>query len=338
MVKRFSKFVALATTITMLAAPVSVFAADASADATTSPASGSVTASGELEGWVDKEVFCVELPTIAENDTTFQFRLDPQDLIGETKTDDDKYGVDGLELADSDTSAGLYFIDADGKLSSTSAALTATNKSSVDVSVSVSATLANATGLTLASSDAFAGVEDKNSIYLELTAKNADGDVSANALANGTAKYEGTLASSDAYSVAVSGDAYVYELDSSATDFDSVDFYLTGKCNQAEGVDWSSLTNIAPTVTVKWTLSAASTGYLSAKSVSATSNTVTMTLPDGVTLKSIVTSSGVTFKAGTQYTNKNGVLTFTAAAINAQKGNTATLTFSDGTTETIAFQ
>jgi hypothetical protein len=340
MVKRFSKFVALATTITMLAAPVSVFAANASGDATTSPASGSTTASGELEGWVNKSVFCVELPTVNENDTTFQFRLDPQDLIGETKTDDGKYGVDGLELADSDTSAGLYFIDSDGKFSSTSAALTATNKSSVDVSVSVSATLANATGLTLASSDAFAGVENKNSIYLELAAKNSDGDVSANALADGTAKYEGTLASADAdYSVVVSGDGYDYQLDPSATGFDSVDFYLTGACNQAADVDWSKLTNIAPTVTVKWTLKAASTGYLGATSISATSNIVDVTLPDGVTIKSLSLPTGAlsTGKNG-QYTYANGKLTFTTNFCNNQKGKTVTVTFSDGTTETLSIE
>jgi hypothetical protein len=332
MVKRFSKFVALATTITMLAAPVSVFAADPT-EVTTSPASGSATASGELEGWVDKEVFCVELPTIDEDDTTFQFVLDPQNLIGQTADTNSKQLASGVSSGD-----GLYFTVTDG-LSSTSEALTATNKSSVDVDISVSATLTNYTGVTLSSDKDLSGDADKNSIYLALVASGEA--VSSNALANGTATYEGTLASADAaYAVTLDNGEYGYTLDENyAGEFDSVDFYLTGKCNQNADVDWSSLTDIAPTVTVKWTLSAASTGYLSAKSVSATSNTVNVTLPDGVTLKSLSSSNkAVTMKAGSQYTYKNNVLTFTTAFCTNQAGTTVTVTFSDGTTETLAVQ
>ena len=63
---------------------------------------GRTTGSGKVEGSTSDKVFRVELPTIAENDDTFNYIIDPLGLIEEAGAD--RYGALTFEA-----STSVYF-------------------------------------------------------------------------------------------------------------------------------------------------------------------------------------------------------------------------------------
>lgn len=254
--KNLSKFVALALAGAMMIAPLPVSAAEIDSE---DAAQGSTSGDGNVEGIVNKDVFKVELPTIPDDgsDTTFDFILDPQGLIKDTN------GAAHTGDTFDENAKGLYFANPqDGggnKYMASSPALTAKNKGTTDVDVTLTAT-ANTlsdSGYTIGLSEDETFTGDKStSIYLALVS----GDQTA-ALTKDGATITNTLSAApeDAYEVTYdnTNSNYVYGLTAAAqaadyTGFDSLDFNMTGACNTA--ADWAVAKDATPGVDVAWEL------------------------------------------------------------------------------------
>jgi hypothetical protein len=206
---------------------------------------GRTTGSGKVEGSTSDKVFRVELPTIAENDDTFNYIIDPLGLIEEAGAD--RYGALTFEA-----STSVYFKNTGTTITEDYAhesdALTVKNYSTdpVDLTVTVKAT--DVEGITLTDDETFAN--DKNtSLYLALQGVKADGtDDSANigkVGSTGVAQITKQLAKIGTGS-ATGKEPYVikwnpirdqYEYVWNATTDATVDQYsfkLTGKCNPVD--------------------------------------------------------------------------------------------------------
>lgn len=256
--KKFGKkLMALAMAGVLMCAPLTAFATEVDDE---SAAQGNLAGTGDVEGIVNKDVFKVVLPTVATGDTTFNFILDPQGLIKDTA------GAKYTGATFDANAKGLYFantVDSATTYKATSPALTATNKGTVDVDVTLTATADAATlkddtkGYTigLAADDTFAN-DKTTSVYLALVS----GDQTAALSADG-ATITDTLAAApaDAYEVTydTTDSKYKYGLTAAAqaadyNGFKSIDFSLTGACNTA--ADWAAAEDAAPSVNVAWTI------------------------------------------------------------------------------------
>lgn len=329
--KKIAGLMALTMVATM--SPMTVFAADE----TTSPATGNMQAGGTFEGTVDTDVFCVVLPTNTAG--SIDFKMDPECLIDKTSGGSLGSGV----TTQSDNA--LYFTNTGSSgtptYSSTSDALTIINKSSIDVDVTVTATLADFDGITLTDDNTFTD-DTSASLYLALTdgatsspqvsaiTQNEDKTVkeaSINAKIAGTpSKYEYKYASG----------TYSYAIKSGVTDndFSSYSFYLTGATN-SDG-DWSNLSTIAPKATIAWTVKEHVDSYLTGTQM--TSTNLSFPIASGAPeIKSVMLTSSI---LTTPYDIKSlCTITSTALTFNEylkdHKGGTITVTFDGGATETI---
>ena len=238
---------------------------------------GSQTGTGDIEGIVNTDVFSVALPTAT--DETYSFILDPQGLIEATES----AAYSGATFEGDN----LYFKTSDSTYGDTSAVLTAVNKSSFGVDISLKATLTGYDGLTVASSadDATSDTEDP-AIYLAIkkeagtVAHDATTpysiDLTYSATSEAIVESEGVAAanvtmalaapaadtnSKSAYVYSYAGDEYSYELNNAwEGEFNGVAFALTGAINtydptSASTVDgWADLANITPSVNVVWSI------------------------------------------------------------------------------------
>lgn len=293
---------------------------------------GSSTGTGSLEGTVDNEKWSVVLPVVETDDTTFNFILDPEGLIKQTKGEryTDETFEDGANVFFTNTAEGKTYDH-----SSTSDSLTATNKSTMAVEITVSATVKNYDGITLTTDKTFAN--DKNaSLYLAL----ADGTNTKAVDTTGSASITSKInaAADGAYKTKWNADSEKYELvesDEAKEDdydgFSSYTFNMTGKCNAAG--DWSKLATVAPTVEVTW--SVAEYTEKKAPSIATTSYTLAKDTPIEVAVDlgkgdlAATGISGITFTSSTgaaktlatsSYTLADGKLTFAASYINTLIG------------------
>lgn len=297
--KKFSKkLMALAMAGVMLCSPLTAAAAMGTGNETDDRAvaltGGSSTGTGELEGWVDSEVFIVVLPTEDVDDSTYNFKLDPQHLLN--KTQSDSYP---------DADATVWF----GTNPGTSGALTAKSKSNIPVELSVSATVDGLKGesseIVMTDDDTFAD-DTSTSLYMGV---NLDGATAAIAAGKTEAKASATLeaVAEDKFEFkydAGSSPKYTYEFIGSDTDAMQADFALKAACN--DNADWGAVAadTIAPKVTVAWSMkpyvetpetdgtTALTFNYTGAKPANAT---ITFNTPSGAAWKP---------QAG-QYTNGN---------------------------------
>ena len=135
---------------------------------------------------------------------------------------------------------------------------------------------------------------------------------------------------------------YTAKADADASSWKKTTVQLSGKTNQKDVT--SDMT--APQIKLTWTIGKHVDSYASASTMSASSNSVTLSLPDGVTLsKAEITHADGTnaIALSNQYTLNGSVLTVPADNITAWLGlNPAytklVLTFSDGKSETITMQ
>ncbi len=297
---------------------------------------GTTAGTGAVEGYVDTDVFQVVLPT----ETSFSFIIDPQGLIAATTAA--AYSGSTFE-----SGATLFFANTDGTYdySSTSDTYTITNKSSVDVDVTVAATLTDYDGIEVSDSSTFAS--SNPAIYLALvsgdtTTAIAESDDKASATLTGSADE----APDGAYSITYSEGKYSYTLDTANEyDFDTYTFNLIGASNA--NADWSDLTEAAPTVSVTWTV----TEHVDAPTFTATSTGLTYTTGSGdAALESItsimLTLNGKAFDGynanGTAWsaaTDEEGVITFdtkyTAYYTDTTNGYTATVTYENAAGDTV---
>lgn len=312
-----TKVAALLLAGAMMIAPVTVYAADTEV---TDPetATGTIQGSGDVEAIVDKDIFAVVLPTVADHASTFNFILDPQEVIKSTNN----AAYPGATFNDH---TGVYFNSATDTYGKDSAVLTATNKSSYDVDITLSATasaLSDSTkGYTipLTSDDTFAG-DTTTSLYLALVS----GGQTEPLTSKGATITSKIAALPDAYEIAYdnASNEYKYQLKASATGFETSTFNMTGACNK--NADWTIAKDATPTVDVTWDVSRhfvapKSDGtvdvvipYTGAKPAN---GSIELTKPDGETW----TPGASAYGENIIVTDKS--ITFIASWLNSQKNN-----------------
>lgn len=302
---------------------------------------GTGTGAGKLEGTVDTEVFSVVLPTVAEDGSTLAFTLDPEGLISKTSS----AAYSGATFGDGTLFFKNVETGAANNYSNTSDTLTIVNKSSVQADVTVTAKITDNTGIGLSTDKTFADDTTASMYMAIIDSDNADGVAIADA-SGATVTATIAAAADGAYEYSWSADGgYKYELKADADDtlFSKYEFKLTGASNAAG--DWSALAAAAPKVELVWNVvahSEAPSAYVSSLNVSAASPAVTLSLPNSVTVSSVVINKPaggvVNCVAGTHYTLKDSTLTFVAGPMTNNVGGTAVITYSDGHTDTLSIQ
>lgn len=233
--------------------------------------SGTGTGEGTFEGSVDKEIISVTLPTTDE--TTFDFILDPEGLIAATSKA--KYPDATFEEG-----ANVFFQSADKVYTDESASLKVINKGTVDVDITVSASvdadaaidydaetmggeklsaLTESVGakvvMATGDTDELVKVSDLPMLYLGLQVANQTAEA-VKTSDDETTPAEvavGVRGKADNYEVTYSAEnGYKFTVKSGVaeTAWNSMEFNLVGKCN-TEG-DWSTNALAAPTVTLTW--------------------------------------------------------------------------------------
>lgn len=241
--RNLKKFLALALATTMVLGSTTIALAEEM------NTEGAGTGTGVMEGTVATDVFQVVVPTDAGE--AFNFTLDPEGLIA--KTNEAKYG--GEDKYQDDASVFFGNANEEGTVvayTSTSDAVTITNKGTQLAKVSIDVEIDGVDGITMADTDEF--TDDTVSLYLAMV--DADGTKTAITETKEdavTAVIE--AAPEGAYDFAYDeDDGYVYELvdDLTGITFADYSFQLTGACNTA--ADWSELAEAAPSVTVTWSV------------------------------------------------------------------------------------
>lgn len=274
--RNYKKYLAAALAATMaLGTSATAFAASglATPSVTATPsdkftedeAQGSMGGTGNIAGIIDKNVFHVVVPTIDDTNTYYNFILDPQRLIGATggaslpagQTFDKGADNKGQTLyfrniPNGDDLAGSTF-----DYSNKSQGFQVTNKSTMDVDVTFTAKLTEATGaITMAENadfeDADGNATTDASIYLGII---KDGAAAVAVSKDGTSVSAAlTGAPANAYKEDIDPDTgkFVYKLDPTASvTFTDTVFNLTGACNP-DG-DWLEVDPaIEPKLEVTW--------------------------------------------------------------------------------------
>ena len=231
--------IALAAAMTM-GSTLTVSAADTTG-------SGETHGSGENEGHVEKEVINVVLPTMPEEGSPFDYVTDPERLIKATAGA--RYEDYTFPEADSDT--GVYFRVGEKEFSNTSKTLQVINKSSCDVTVTVTAgvTAAGDKDLKLATSSTTSA---DNPLYLNLKVGTTDTTIAE----TGTPVPKTIAGSPSNFEVQYTADGYQYVTKEDAAYWQALNFSLNGAV--FEGVVEADTT--APTVDVTWAFAKAATG------------------------------------------------------------------------------
>ena len=223
--KKSKKIVAIALSGTMILSSVLV----ASADGTTS--------TGTSAGHVDKEVLTVTLPS--DGTTIFNYTVDPEKLIKDAGTFKDGTPVVG-------NTDGVYFTNAGtpATYSSTSDAATFAGLNSVDVDVTVTATVTAGTkDITLVADDTALAAAKTPALLLKMkvgTDEKAITSSGATAKATITGKPNNfeVKAKTD-------GSGFEYKVKSDATGWDSKTLTLSGKVNNVDVTDDMTVPSIA---------------------------------------------------------------------------------------------
>lgn len=302
-----SKTLAAVLAATMVLSPATALASDTGDTGDTTPATGDVTdiddASGELngsgnfEGYVDKNVFRIVLPTVSNVD----FSIDPQGLLG--KADKDKYtlGEGAVYFTNAPTTDG----DA-ATYSATSDAISFVNKSSYAIKVGLAVTLNTGDIAIAKSADIATATEPSLSLGL-IEGSNAAVDIDSASFKSTATKVNGVPEKTDSaegYEIKATakdggGYTYTYEL-SDSFDPDTAakaEYKLTGKCNNVAG--WGTIEDTAVTAKIAWTVTNATAPGISGTTYSRGSSTNTYAL-ENITqeIKSIEVSTNGTTAAG----------------------------------------
>lgn len=342
MKKTFKRFLAFAMVAVMMANPMSALAAETTTEETTSPAKGSADASGDVEGFVDTTIFKVVLPTSAEG--TFDFIMDPQGLIAATSGD----AYTGATFGDGTVFFNTASANASGDYKNTSNYIQVLNRGTVDVNVSVEATIDGLSDIAMASSDAFtSGDAAVPELYLAFTASgDASGDAKdANvALTKDGATIKAVLAAADQdkYEFNYASGNYTFDLreeyaSGEADVFDNYSFALTGACNPY--ADWTDVKGATPVVKVVWTLTDADSEPEDITVTKTAGSTASKTFAVAGTVSSIVSvkyngvANAITLTSK-HYSVSGTNVTFNSTIMGAITADSEfTITFTDGTTQ-----
>lgn len=317
MKKSIKKIIATAMSATLvLSSSVLAFADD-------NVANGNTSGTGSMEGTVSTDVFDVVLPAIPADDTTFNYILDPEGLI--EKTESAKYAgktfEQGATLFFANTATGAAY-----DYSSTSDSLTVVNKSTMDVDVTLNATISAVDGISMAPDNLFQ--DSRTSLYLALTDGTSSAAIDGTEGATITAKVDAAPEEAYEYNWNTTENKYEYKIVDDVTNitFSDYSFQLTGACNT--NGDWSGLTDAAPVVAVTWTVkehaAAPSIAETTGKMIAGKATVLNADLgagdlaATGIKTVSFKTASGkVNAIADTNYSYVNGSLIFTAEYIDS---------------------
>jgi hypothetical protein len=291
----------------------------------------------------------VTLPTIPAN--TYDYIADPNGLIALTSA-----------AAHSDStftgSTGIFFkttpkTDAEGSkdlYTNKSAALTVTNQNAqdIDVTVKLEQKTAGADGIAYSDTDSFETSDKDKKLYLAITDDAATDPqtaaLSASAAATITTKVDGEPDNYDPGWTSEGGYKYAVKTpaEGQTLTWNDCSFCLTGALNT--NASWEDGLTF-PTIKVTWSYAEHSdtpASYLSAASISESNNSLTMTLPDGVTLSKIelfkasAPTTAVTMVANSHYTVSGSTYTFKSDMVSKWTDGNLVFTYSDDHTDTVA--
>lgn len=314
--KRFLSVVLTASMI--LGSSVSAFASSTiipSQEATKAPATGSATGKAQVEGYLNTEIFKVEVPTVSVNKSIFNFVMDPQGLIASTNaaryTNGKGDGTGFVASANGFDEGTLYFAYLSGNnttLSPSSNAITITNKSTFAVDATLKAEVGTMGDLEISTNAATA---QKPSIQLSLSDNKGASDAIKGTTVSEAAVLSETISGCDGdYSVSfnVSGNggkgAYEYALSSNSGNFADYSFHLTGASGGGDYTSWSAISEATktarPTVNVTWEI----VPYVAPAGASITGGITTFKIPttQGQAIK-IPLSLGTKGQAATKITS-----------------------------------
>lgn len=269
---------------------------------------GSTTGQGSLDIVKESDIFNVVLPVVEEEGSVFDYILDPTGVIAATNAD--KYSNANFEADQT-----LYFAvtGEDNDYAHKSDTLTATNKSTMDVEISVTASVAEVAGITMAE-DAASVSDGDAALYLGLfdDAEKTEGVAITVEGVEATATIGGA---DDQYQIKyiAEGDYYEKVLKDDASDFDTYNFYLEGACS-ANG--WEGLSENPPAVEVVWTI----------ENPVVTGPTVKLTAGGLITVSGLTGDKNVLGHTSISLTNgsETAILNNKTATFSAEAGWTAT--------------
>ncbi len=340
--KNYKKFLAVSLTAAMVfGSTMTAFAGDLSdgGDDTesTTPAAGVGEGEGSYEGGEMKyPTLSVTLPTIPEG--TYDYIADPNGLIAATSGE--KYenstftGTTGVFFLTSTADDGAKTYTAD------SAALSLTNENAQDIDVTVKLEQKTAGDSTIkyAENAAFDAADKDNKLYLAITDGAATDPKVAALTGTGAATIKTTVAgipgNYEAGYTEADGYKYVLKDEADLTDWNECSFKMTGALNM--NAKWGDDLDF-PAIKVTWSYAEHRDSALSAAAVSKTSNSVTVT---GATVTGVkmIKANGTEVTLSTQYTFKDGALSFAADMLGGNVGGKLKVTLSTGVTEELAIQ
>ncbi|MBE5926096.1 MAG: hypothetical protein E7270_03950 [Lachnospiraceae bacterium] len=340
-------------------------------DETSNPATGTIEGDGDIEGFVDTNVFTVTLPTVADAD----FIIDPQELILNTASPAPK--VDNNDMATGYGDKLLFKKGSDYLTKSED--IVVINKSTFDIDVSITTSVTGLTGgtgnatyeiaLVDSATDNLTGVATEGT-WLDLKLTPTPGTATADVFdpgAAGTAKQilgtsttlvQKVAAISDitaAYEYKKDGSTYSYSLkaDVSTVDFNAVGFNLSGTINDA--ADWTNFnadTSAALKATLAYTvdrhydapqltpatISAAYDKYTTATDLAIFTYTLGNKTAEDIALYAGSDATGTALTADTDYTAADGTIKLKGTYLDSVAVGSATFCLKiDDVTETVTF-
>ncbi len=337
--KNYKKFVALSLTAVMvIGSTMTVFASETGDEGTDpAPTAGVGEGEGTYEGGEMKyPTLSVTLPTIPEG--TYDYIADPNGLIaatsGEKYANSTFIGTTGVFFLTSTADDGAKTYTAD----STALSLTNENAQDIDVTVKLEQKAAGDSTIKYAESATFDAADKDNKLYLAITDGAASNPKTAALTGTGAATIKTTVAGIPGNYEAgyTEADGYQYTLKDEAdlTDWNECSFNMTGALNK--NAKWGDDLDF-PAIKVTWSYAEHRDSALSAAAVSKTSNSVTVTGAN-VTGVKMIKANGGEVTLTTQYTFKDGTLSFNADMLGGNVGGKLQVTLSTGVTEELAIQ
>lgn len=273
------------------------------------------------------------------------------DANGDEVASADAPTINGLTPADGNTIAISPHVDAQpagtARYDSESEGVSFEGKNSVDVDISVAATVTASAGgkdIALVKDQAALDAATGPALLMMLHV----GSKSAAVTSDGATVAEKIEGKEDNFAVTTNNNKFVYGIRTNtdtanggtALDaWDSAEVKLSGKTNNKTIEDGMT----APTIGLTWTVSKHTESYLSANTISATQPAVGVTLPTGVTVSKVElrksgATTSTTMVAGSHYTVSGSNYTFVRDMVSKWSGATLTFTFSDGKTNVVTVQ
>lgn len=333
--KNLKKFAAVTLAATMAFGSTMMVFAEGEGDTTPTTTPGVAEGTGSYEGGEMKyPTLSVQLPTIPAG--TYDYIADPNGLIRATNST--KYS--GATFTDT---TGVFFLtDPTGKTyTNKSAAQEVVNQNAqdVDVTIKLEQKTAGDSIIKYAESETFDAADTENKLYLAVTDDAATDAKVAALKATGVATLTTTVAGvpgnyEPGYTAA---DGYKYTLKTTGlTDWNKCSYKLTGAINK--NATWKDDVSF-PAIKVTWNVKEHRDSALSASSVSATANTLTVT--DATVKKvTLVQASGnqVVCTAGDHYRFAEGTLTLKVAMLSGNVGGSLKIELSTGEIETVSIE